>query len=90
MIENWILLGIIIFSTIILVIVTYKRHRGALTNLMLRLVGGLVGIICTNWFMALIGFNLYVGINFWTALTVGTLGFPGFLLLYVILYVQNL
>lgn len=89
MIENWILVGIILFSTIILIVVTYKRHRGALTNLMLRLVGGLVGIISTNWLMALIGFNLYVGINFWTALIVGTLGFPGFLLLYGILYLQK-
>ena len=89
MIENWILLGIIIFSIAILIVITYKRHRGVLTNIMLRLVGGLVGIICTNWFMTLIGFNLYVGINFWTAVTVGTLGLPGFLLLYGILFLQQ-
>ncbi len=90
MIENWILLGIIIFSIVILLVVTCKRHKGVLTKITLRLVGGLIGIICTNWIMALIGINLYVGINLWTAVTVGTLGLPGYLLLYGILYAQNL
>lgn len=89
MIENWILLGIILFSTIVLFVITFKRHKGSLINMMLRLVGGLVGVICTNWIMALIGVNLYVGINIWTAVTVGTLGFPGYLMLYGILYLQK-
>lgn len=89
MIENWILLAIIIFSSMVLIFITYKRHRGVLTNIMLRLVGGLIGIIGTNWLMALIGYNLYVGINIWTAVTVGTLGIPGFILLYGILFIQK-
>jgi inhibitor of the pro-sigma K processing machinery len=58
----------------------------ALVNVLLRCVFGGIGFFAVNSILQYIGIQVLVGINGKTLATVGILGFPGFLLLYAILF----
>ena len=58
----------------------YTRQFGWLLRVVRNMAFGVVGMLIFN--MILSGFGLSVGINAITALVVGLLGAPGFLLLY--------
>jgi len=58
----------------------YTRQLGWLLKVVRNMAFGIGGILVFN--MMLRGFGLSVGINIITALIVGLLGAPGFLLLY--------
>ena len=58
----------------------YTRQFGWLVRVIRNMALGVVGILVFN--MMLSGFGLSVGINAVTALVVGLLGAPGFMLLY--------
>ena len=53
-----------------------------LVNFGLRAFAGLVGIYIVNMLLDGLGLSLGVGTNGLTALTIGSLGIPGFLLVY--------
>lgn len=80
--ENKILIGIIIISALAFIVGTIRNNQAFIQKLLLRLGGGLLGILGTNWIMASMGLGVYVGINLVTGLVVSILGFPGLLLLY--------
>lgn len=71
----WLLLTVAALA----VLVVLRRPLGALLRLLLRALLGLGGIWLFNLAGGLIG--VQVGLNLFTALTVGLLGLPGFGLL---------
>jgi inhibitor of the pro-sigma K processing machinery len=80
--ESKIFIVIIIVCVILLVIGLIKRRMDLLVNFGLRVFAGLVGIYIVNMLLDGIGLTLGVGTNGLTALTIGSLGIPGFLLVY--------
>lgn len=53
-------------------------------NVLLRMVFGAIGIFAMNAIFGAISSNIMVGINIETMATIGLLGTPGFILLYVV------
>lgn len=80
--ENKILIGIIIICGIALVLGVLRHRMELLVNIILRMVIGIVGIYLFNMFLVSQGILVNVGTNSTTILTIGLLGFPGFLLVY--------
>ncbi len=80
--ESKIFVVIIIICLILLAIGLIKRRMDLLVNFGLRVFAGLVGIYIVNMILDGLGLALGVGTNGLTALTIGSLGIPGFLLVY--------
>ena len=59
-----------------------KKKWDPLLNYLLRMAGGILGIVVVNLFLKTIGLTLNIGLNAYNLLVLGTLGTPGFLLLY--------
>lgn len=53
-------------------------------NFVLRVIVGVIAIFFINKFLGNLGYERLVGLSVVTVLTVGTLGFPGVLLLYAL------
>lgn len=67
---------------VILVILLLKKKAQLFLNFLVRIVLGAIGMIMLNDYLAARGIAIAVGMNPVSLLTVGCLGFPGFLLLY--------
>ena len=80
--ESKIFIAIIIVCVVLLIIGLIKHRMELLVNFGLRLFAGLVGIYIVNMVLNGLGVSLGVGTNGLTALTIGSLGIPGFLLVY--------
>ncbi|WP_313133977.1 pro-sigmaK processing inhibitor BofA family protein [Anaerocolumna sp.] len=80
--ESKIFIVIIIICLVLLAIGLIKRRMDLLVNFGLRVFAGLVGIYIVNMLLDGLGLSLGVGTNGLTALTIGGLGIPGFLLVY--------
>ncbi len=80
--ESKIFIVIIIVCLILLAIGLIKKRMDLLVNFGLRVFAGLVGIYIVNMLLDGLGLTLGVGTNGLTALTIGSLGIPGFLLVY--------
>jgi inhibitor of the pro-sigma K processing machinery len=80
--ESKIFIVIIIICLVLLAIGLIKRRMDLLVNFGLRVFAGLVGIYIVNMLLDGLGLSLGVGTNGLTALTIGSLGIPGFLLVY--------
>ncbi|MCL1882839.1 MAG: pro-sigmaK processing inhibitor BofA family protein [Defluviitaleaceae bacterium] len=68
------------FGVAFFIYLLYSRQVKWLVGVIRNSAIGVVGILVFNFFFA--GFGLAVGVNAVTALVVGLLGAPGFLLLY--------
>lgn len=75
---------------IVLVIGALGRKVEWLVNFILRAVMGSVGIYFFNYLLLAQNISLSVGINPFTVLTSGFLGFPGLIVLYGINFFKNL
>lgn len=75
---------------LVLVIGILRQKAEFLLNFFVRMVVGLVGVFVVNAILAQKGIDLAVGINAVSALTLGSLGFGGFALLYGILFLSLL
>lgn len=75
---------------LVLLIALLKSRAQFLLNFLVRMVLGIICIICVNDLLASQGVSLAVGINPITLLTTGSLGFGGVALLYAILACQFL
>ncbi len=74
---------VIIIICIALILFGLIKHRfDLLVNFGLRIFAGLLGIYLLNSLLLNFGLTLGVGTNGLTALVIGLLGFPGFLLVY--------
>ena len=62
-----------------------RKKAEIVLNFFVRMVVGLVGVYVVNAILARQGIDIAVGINAVSALTLGSLGFGGFLLLYGVL-----
>ena len=67
---------------IILLMLAIKSNSEMMLNFVYRCIGGTLLIFLINQAVSLLGFSITVGINLYTVLTSGILGFPGVLLLF--------
>lgn len=67
-----------------------RRKAEIVLNFFVRMVVGLVGVYIVNAILARNGIDIAVGINALSALTLGGLGFGGFLLLYGVMFLSLL
>lgn len=75
-------LAILGVCIIVLIIGALGRKVEWLVNFILRAVMGTIGIYCLNYLLAAGQITIAVGINPFTILTSGFLGFPGIAVLY--------
>lgn len=80
--EKYLLLSIIIISSVVFVVSLFMHKIEMFVNFILRLVFGASGIYFLNMILSSKGIQSGVGLNGVSLLTVGVLGIPGFLLLY--------
>lgn len=81
---------IILMCVMVLCIVALRKKAEFLLNFILRSITGVVSIFLINELLAAQNFSIMVGVNPWTALTSGILGFPGVALLYGISFLKFL
>lgn len=75
---------------LVLLIGILRQRAELILNFTVRIVVGFIGIYLLNAFLARQGISVEVGLNIFSALTLGTLGAGGFLLLYGIMFLQLL
>ncbi len=80
--ESQIFVVIIIICIALIVFGLIKHRFDLLVNFGLRIFSGMLGIYLINSFLYSFGLSLSVGTNGFTALAIGLLGLPGFLLVY--------
>lgn len=80
-------LGILILCGVLILVQLFTRRQKGLTAILFRLTGGMVGIFCANAILGMLG-GQAVGINPFSLLMLGSLGSPGFVLLYLIANLQ--
>lgn len=79
-----ILISIIIIASILFLLSLCKRKGETILNFILRIVFGIIFIYAINKGLVYFGLSIGVGINEISLITVGLLGFPGFVLLYAV------
>lgn len=84
------MLLMIFICGIVLVIVLFKSKIEFVINMVLRMMMGTVGVYFVNSILLAQGLECGIGINLVTMLTMGTLGLPGFLLLYGMVFYKML
>jgi len=80
--ESQIFVVIIIVCVALILFGLIKHRFDLLVNFGLRIFSGLLGIYLVNSLLLNFHLTLGVGTNAFTALTIGLLGLPGFLLVY--------
>lgn len=75
---------------LVLLIGVLRRKAEVVLNFFARMVVGMVGVYVVNMILARQGIDVSVGLNAVSALTLGSLGFGGFLLLYGVLFLNLL
>lgn len=83
-------IAIVIICVFILFIGVLKQKAQFIFDFAMRGILGVVGIHFVNEFLKMQGFDVMVGINLISFLTVGTLGISGLALLYGIMFYKNL
>lgn len=73
---------IVVMCAIILCIVSLRKKAEFILNFLLRSILGTAAVFFLNQLPFFQTISLQVGINPWTVLTSGCLGFPGLILLY--------
>lgn len=84
------ILALGIVCGLVLLIGFLRRKAEIVLNFFVRMVVGLVGVYIVNAILARNGIDIAVGINALSALTLGGLGFGGFLLLYGVMFLSLL
>ena len=75
-------LAVLSVCGLVLLIGVLRRKAELVLNFFVRMVVGLTAVFVLNTILAQRGIDLSVGLNALSALTLGSLGFGGFLLLY--------
>lgn len=81
-VESKIFMLIIVICVILLIVSIIKQRFEWIVNVGLRAVAGLLAIYILNNKLQNFSIDVAVGMNAFSALTIGTLGLPGFVLLY--------
>lgn len=87
---NWNIIIIIAVCIFVLLIGVMKNKMEWLLNILIRTIFSLIGIYFLNILMTSLGVSAIVGINSYTALTCGILGFPGVAVLYGFVFYKSL
>ncbi|MFP4697743.1 MAG: pro-sigmaK processing inhibitor BofA family protein [Eubacteriales bacterium] len=82
--DNQILVIIIIACLIIMGIAIVVKKTHVIVSIILKGAFGLLSIYLTNEIIATVRLDLAVGLNLGTGLLTGILGWPGFILLYIL------
>ncbi|TCT11656.1 inhibitor of the pro-sigma K processing machinery [Natranaerovirga pectinivora] len=88
--DSQVLLIIIIGCLLIMGISIVVKKTHLVVNFFLKSVVGLVGIYLMNELLESLRVNVELGLNVGNALTIGVLGLPGFVLLYLLVIYHNL
>ena len=86
--SDWTLLGPVLGIVGLMLFLLLLRPLSALLGWLLRLTGGVVGLVLVNWLGG--PFGLEVGVNLVTVLTSAVLGLPGVTALAVSRLILNL
>ncbi len=70
---------------LIMAVFIFIKPIKSIAKIATRGLAGIIGIVITNFLLA--GAGISVGINLVSALTVGFLGIPGFILLYLATFI---
>lgn len=82
---------LIVAACVAVLFISIMRRKAAfLLHFLVRVIVGAFAIMATNSALASVGVSVFVGLNLWSLLTVGTLGIGGFGVLYAILLYMNL
>lgn len=82
---------LIVTACVAVLFISIMRRKAAfLLHFLVRVIVGAFAIMATNSALASVGVSVFVGLNLWSLLTVGTLGIGGFGMLYAILLYMNL
>ena len=82
---------LIVAACVAVLFISIMRRKAAfLLHSLVRVIVGAFAIMATNSALASVGVSVFVGLNLWSLLTVGTLGIGGFGMLYAILLYMNL
>ena len=73
---------IVAVCAMVLLILAVKSKSEMILNFVYRCAGGTILIFLINQMVIFLGFSATVGINLYTVLTSGILGFPGVILLF--------
>lgn len=84
------MLWMVLICGIVLVIILFKSKIEFVINMVLRMMMGTIGVYFVNSILFAQGLECGIGINVITMLTLGTLGLPGFLLLYGVIFYKML
>ncbi len=79
---KWLILGMLILSFVLIIIWLIREKLSQFLNFLLRIVFGFLAIYIANMCLEYWEISVSVGYNPISALTLGTLGISGFLLLY--------
>ncbi len=85
-----IILIIVAVGALVLLLSALRQKSERLMNFILRIVTGVILIICGNTGVAMLGMTGGVGINLATLLTTGILGIPGVAALFAIFFSGSL
>lgn len=79
--------AVVIFGVcgLVLLIGLLRRKAEIVLNFFVRMIVGMVGVCVVNAILARQGIDLAVGMNLITAISLGSLGFGGFFMLYGVL-----
>ena len=82
---------LIVAACVAVLFISIMRRKAAfLLHFLVRVIVGAFAIMATNSALASVGVSVFVWLNLWSLLTVGTLGIGGFGMLYAILLYMNL
>lgn len=88
-IRKMLYLGILVVCGVLIVVQLIARRQKGLVAILFRLTGGVVGIFCANTILGMLG-GQPVGLNPFSLMLLGSLGAPGFVLLYFMTNLQGL
>lgn len=84
------MLYMVLVFGIVLMIILFKTKIEFFINMVLRMMMGTIGVCFVNGILLSQGLESGIGINVLTLGVIGLLGFPGFILLYGMVFYQLL
>lgn len=84
------MLYMVLIFGVVLMIILFKNKIEFFINMVLRMMMGTIGVCVVNGILLSLGIESGIGVNVMTLGIIGILGFPGFVLLYGMVFYQFL
>lgn len=88
--ESIILAVIIVICLVLNIVCVAKKRPDLIVDFLLRACVGTAAIYLFDFLLAIVGYQIRVGVNEFTILSNGLLGLPGFILLYGLAYYYSI